>query len=242
MDLVDRVSNLSTMTPRIPYRRLPGRSGLVFRDSLWMGPDHLLKVRSTPFAQTYRRYHFTDIQAIVVTEIENFLAPIGYSAAAFLGLTVFALFYIQMTFWAIFISLFTLAVLWWSIEQPNCDTYLLTFVSQDKLPSLRKYRTALKTIAAVKNEIESAQGHIASEALQSGLPAAQIRKRDSTDFDIRHVTGALHVAAFWTFVRASIGWAGSLEHAQQFGLLEYGGKPARFWRAGISSARGHPAI
>src|SRR4030088_1939833 len=55
--------------PRSPhaYRKLPGRRfGILFTSTLWIGPDHLLSVRKGRFAEEYRRFYFSDIQAIVL--------------------------------------------------------------------------------------------------------------------------------------------------------------------------------
>jgi len=49
------------------YVRLPGRrSGLLRRETLWLGSDHLLLVRSTRFNEDYRRFYLADIEALVV--------------------------------------------------------------------------------------------------------------------------------------------------------------------------------
>jgi hypothetical protein len=53
------------------YRRLPGRTPW-FRvargTTLWLGPDHLLKVDRGATSESYKRFFYRDIQAVVVQE------------------------------------------------------------------------------------------------------------------------------------------------------------------------------
>jgi hypothetical protein len=65
------------MTTESQYSRLPGRSGFFVSHSLWLSSDHVLSVRRNPFSEAYRRYYFNDIQAIVLTELPNLVAPYG---------------------------------------------------------------------------------------------------------------------------------------------------------------------
>src|SRR5271157_5492261 len=80
--MVSAVPDLPAMTTKPQYSRLPGRSGIFVRGSLWMSADHLLSVRRNPFSESYRRFYFGDIQAIVVTEIPDLLAPVCYLSLA----------------------------------------------------------------------------------------------------------------------------------------------------------------
>ena len=49
------------------YRKMPGTGGGLFhRSTLWLGPDHLLLVQSTPVSETYRRFYFRSIQNVTV--------------------------------------------------------------------------------------------------------------------------------------------------------------------------------
>ena len=58
------------MNPSTTYRRMPGSAGLIMRKRLWLGPDHILMVRSHVLSEEYRRFYFADIEALVVAEVE----------------------------------------------------------------------------------------------------------------------------------------------------------------------------
>src|SRR6185369_4389908 len=64
------------MTPEAPaerYRKLPGhRRGILRGASLWLGSDHVLSVKSLRFREEYKRFHFRDVQAIVIVESPRF--------------------------------------------------------------------------------------------------------------------------------------------------------------------------
>jgi hypothetical protein len=50
-----------------PYRRIAGHgTGLVAHARLYQAPDHFLQVSSTGFSETYKRFYFRDIQAIIL--------------------------------------------------------------------------------------------------------------------------------------------------------------------------------
>src|ERR1700693_2416117 len=49
------------------YRRLTGRKRtFIGYSQLWLGPNHILLLKSTRFTEEYQRFAFYDIQALVV--------------------------------------------------------------------------------------------------------------------------------------------------------------------------------
>src|ERR1039458_9512474 len=136
--MVSAVPHLPAMTTKLQYSRMPGRSGLVVRDSLWMSADHLLSVRRNPFSESYRRFYFADIQAIVVTELPNLLAPTGLTAAVLFIVTAAALMYTWHPVWASLCALLSLVSFFVSWRSADCACYLQTSVSTEMLPSLRR--------------------------------------------------------------------------------------------------------
>ena len=62
-----------TKTPEIKYTRLPGkglrRQGFVAvvrtYCTLWLAKDHILNVDNRVFSEDYKRFYFSDIQAII---------------------------------------------------------------------------------------------------------------------------------------------------------------------------------
>src|ERR1039458_6784497 len=79
------------MADSIPYRKLPGsRRGMFFGSSVWMGPDHLLLVKSQRFQEEYKRFYFRDVQAIAVADAPRFHISSRAVALAALWLVAFA--------------------------------------------------------------------------------------------------------------------------------------------------------
>ncbi|HLK21031.1 MAG TPA: hypothetical protein VKT81_18905 [Bryobacteraceae bacterium] len=184
------------MSAGTPYYRLPGRSGLFISHSLWMSADHVLSVRRNPFSESYRRYYFTDIQAIVLTELPNVMAPYGYTTGALFVATAAALSYTQHPVWAILCGLIALVTLWLSWRSADCACYLQTTVSSEMLPSLRKQGTAGKTLAIIKAQIEKAQGAVSAEALEAVPADTRARQVAPPKSALRHCTGRLHWIVF----------------------------------------------
>jgi hypothetical protein len=195
MDLAGVVSDLQAMTSTSPYRRLPGRAGLIIRSSLWMQPDHVLRLRRHAFSEEYRRYYFADIQAIVLTELPATGSYYGYAIAAALILGAGALASALDFVSAGFLTVIGLLVFLIAVRRRNCACYLKTRVSTEELPSLRRLSTARKAVAILKAEIQRAQGELTQETLVAqhavlgATPAA-------TKPETPHYNGVVHWILF----------------------------------------------
>ena len=177
------------------YRRLPGRAGLFIRHSLWMAPDHLLRVRAHPFGQEYRRYYFKDIQALVMTELVNPTAYFLYGFAALFALLSFLLFSIQHQVWGTLSAFPAIILFYWGWRTPDCACRIQTRVSTDRLPSLGKFRSARRAIAVVQTDVERVQGALDPGKLQS--QAANVTAPRTTDIpELRHARGSAHWVLF----------------------------------------------
>jgi len=153
---------------RIRYRRLPGkRRGILMGSSVWLGPDHLLLVKSARFREDYKRFYFRDIQAIVVAEAPRFhlstrslligalwlLAFLIALAASFLTRSTVA--------WVLGLCGLALVFAWVYISAVHsCRCRILTAVSSDELPSLYRIWTARRFLARVEPHIAQVQGVI----------------------------------------------------------------------------------
>ena len=66
--------------PEVEYRRLTrarnrSRFALVAtsRASLWLAKDHLLQIDTSGYTENYKRFHFRDIQALVLCKTDAWL-------------------------------------------------------------------------------------------------------------------------------------------------------------------------
>ncbi len=177
------------------YRKLPGRSGLMIRNSLWIGGGHLLSVRRNPFSESYRRFYFTDIQAIVVTELPNAFELYGYSAAGLLALGTGALFYTRHPVWACVCGLAALAAFFAGWRTKNCACYVQTSTSIEKLPSLGRQKQAAIAVARLTAQIEQTQGRASPELLLTPPPERPTRAA-TLPTRLRHCGGQVHWIAF----------------------------------------------
>jgi hypothetical protein len=180
------------MTPAPEYRRLPGRSGLLIRHSLWMKPDHLLRVRANPFSQQYRRYYFADIQAVVLTELHGTAALYWYAAAISLVLISAFLIYSAHQFWGVVAAIFALLAFVLGRRIPDCNCHLKTSVGTDKIPSIRRLRTARRAVPMVISEIEKVQGVLSHETLEAHQTLGSVSVDPQSTVPISHYGGLLH--------------------------------------------------
>ncbi len=160
-----------TTTPEIKYKRLTrttGRPGFSVasqsRGSLWLGPDHLLCVFSGGYTETYKRFYFRDIQAIIIRQSKRrliwnailgpfLLLSLGALATYLLnrddvGIVLFVFFAV------IILPPFVIN----NILGTACICYLRTAVQVEQLPSLHRLPKARRVLAQIQPLIAAAQG------------------------------------------------------------------------------------
>jgi len=156
---------------RSEYKRLPGgRSRLFRRDRLYLGPDHVLLVRSLSFSEEYRRFYYSDIQALVSQErptrsrrIADWIA-IGVAAAA-----VIALFSTNHPVWGSLLNIVAAAYAWLALRREDCKSWVQTAVGTAELPSLCRARSARRAIALIDERARAAQTPLPPEELARAL-------------------------------------------------------------------------
>jgi hypothetical protein len=152
----------------IRYERLPGRGyGVVNAGTLWLGPDHLLAVHAFPGGESYRRYFFRDIEAVLVRPTPRrlwinivllalaglsllpFLVIVGASdgAGSFMG----GLFGVGLLFWLLAAAINT-------ARGPTCEVRIQTAVQCDPVLALHREATARRVLEIVRARIVAAQG------------------------------------------------------------------------------------
>jgi hypothetical protein len=174
----------------VQYVRLPG-SGSSRRGAqwisvarlncrLWLGDDHLLQVESAGgYSENYKRFYFRDIQAIVIRKTKNWFAwnvVLAFLTASALILVLSTMPKTPPSRWTggeiaggvflgMIVAVFGLLFLINFLNGPTCSCRLKTAVHEEELPSLRRYRRAVKVLARIKPLIETAQGSLKAETL-----------------------------------------------------------------------------
>lgn len=145
---------------RSPYKRLPGRSGrFLLTTTLWTSDDHLLLVYSHGVTESYRRFFYRDIQAIVLCRTKNGL--VMTLVLCLLGLAVgVPAFFLPSEVVVLFACLAGLFFLLAAINHfrgPTCRCTLRTAVQTLELPSLQRLRSARKVLTRLHPLILAAQ-------------------------------------------------------------------------------------
>jgi hypothetical protein len=181
--------------PEIHYQRLT-RSGsrggfvVVFRSrgSLWLGPDHLLSVETNGYTETYKRFYFRDIQAILIQQTKSYLwgnIVCGLLSLPFLIITLLAVMVAPknasgwdggtiggVVFLGCIAGLFLLILVLNLFHGRTCKVFIRTAVQIEQLPSLNRVRKAGRVLSKIRPLIAAAQGG----ELSSEAAAAQIRE------------------------------------------------------------------
>jgi hypothetical protein len=157
---------------RIRYKRLPGkRRGLTSTDTLWIGPDHLLSVRSYRLTEHYRRFYFRDIQALSMQVVKTpGMAWIDWCVAAAVLFLLFLFFATTSPFWITLTILAAIVYAWIRARRATCTTWIQTAIGTERLPSLRRVRPATKALALIEARVLEAQSDLAVAAAVPDSP------------------------------------------------------------------------
>ena len=162
------------ITPR--YQRLPGR-GVTWSgpSRLWQGEDHILLVLTRGYTESYRRFFFHDIQAVVIRRTH--LGKI-WNAVWALTATFFAFIALQLdggaalTLWCLSAP-FVIALLINLALGPTCACHLRTAVQTERLPALSRVRAARQFLARIEPLIQAAQGELPRNQIEAELGPAR---------------------------------------------------------------------
>lgn len=155
------------------YMRLPGRGGSFYKQSLWLGSDHLLSVMNRGYSEDYKRFYYRDVRAIQIRRTSAY-SVINVVFGAFLTICVVVQF-LGAFFWgwtegaqvsfAICTGLFAALCLVNVLLGPTCAVHLYTAVHNESMPSLNRLRSANKATQLLRAKVESVQGALTREHL-----------------------------------------------------------------------------
>ena len=207
---------------RKKYRKLPGKS---YWNSLWLAEDHLLSVENREYSESYKRFYFNDIQAIICRRtrqlmIENTIALLV--AVAFLAVYILiglsaevsgdaATALIKIA--SFIVGIILLGVLINALLGPRCQCTILTAVQSEPLPSLKRIRTFRKALARLTPHIQQAQGVLTQEQMQQQLheletsPPTRALPQRTVDIDFtvkRTCNGRIHQFLFYLLLLDTI--------------------------------------
>ncbi len=202
--------------PETTYKRLPGsgpRGGgfisLSFsRCSLYLGDDHILAVDSNGFSEDYKRFYFSDIQAIITRKTgrgDNWSIALALMiACALTGGLSLEVESARILSW-ILTGTFFVFLLIKVVRGPTCLGHIMTAVQEDQLPSLNRMRVTRRVIGILKAVIENSQGRLGLEEVEANKSEVAVRPvssvqnlRRSQDrkHQLRRDDGTIHMIAF----------------------------------------------
>lgn len=147
------------------YKRLPGiKRGVAGYESLWMGTDHLLSVYSARFSETYKRFYYSDIQAVITRKtVAGKILNIVYGTLGGAFLILYFQFPNFQNFFRIGAGVFFFSLLANWLKGPTCICHLKTAVQTEKLPSLNRLKNVQNILKILKPKIEKAQENLNTE-------------------------------------------------------------------------------
>lgn len=162
------------------YRRLTGkRRRLHLFTQLFLGPDHLMLVRSSRFEERYQRFYFKDIQALILTGLPNrtwLQASLGVLAGSIflLALTVVPNPALRGLLGLVGVIPAAIALADY-LRGPRCRMIVKTPVSNESLPPVSRLAVARLVISRLKPAVEQVQqGEWISEMTPASGPPALV--------------------------------------------------------------------
>jgi len=151
------------------YKKLPGskKGFLIGKYSLWQGSDHLLHIFSRFGIEDYKRFYFSDIQAIItrktfIGKVQNIILGcliLFFLLPAYIFDDGWSIFYIVISAILFIILLINLFL------GPTCETRLMTAVQTEKLQSLHRLNTTCRVLDRICLHIQQVQGTLTREEL-----------------------------------------------------------------------------
>ena len=204
----------------IAYTRLPARGRRAFglldpgRYELHLGGDHVLHLCRGLFKETYKRFYFHDIQAVVVGRTSargsmNLLLAGASLLSASLAVTVSITWsWDAAVVLAVVAGIPLLLLAWNTALGPTCRCRLCTAVQTEDVAAMGRMRRAEATLAILGPLIEAAQGRLTPEALgadseeliavEASTHAAPLTAAPaSSPTHLHHEHGTYHAACFW---------------------------------------------
>ena len=134
------------------------------RQSLWLGPDHLLSINSSSYSERYKRFYFADIQAFFIFPSPRRVIW-NWMLAAILTMHLLVFLWIGSfgTVLAIVLVILAIPLTINNLLGPTCSVYLQTAVQVEELPSLSRVRRTNRVLERIRPLIATVQGSLSPE-------------------------------------------------------------------------------
>lgn len=163
----------------LQYRKLSRKKrSLLGSTQLWLCDDHVLMVRSSRFAEEYRRFQLADVQALVACETPPRLAM---QIALMIGATLMFLGMISAgnlygRIFLAFIALSLLAIAAYEIVRgQRCRCRLLTEVSSEVLDPITRTSDYRRLLSVLMPALEAVQGQFPIEQNSEAIAGLTLR-------------------------------------------------------------------
>lgn len=133
--------------------------------SLWFADDHILLVDKALVTETYKRYYYGDIQAVIIRLTAGAVVW-GVVLAVALGVLLLLAVGRGFSLWrSVLAALAGAALAWHIIRGQSCDCYIVTAVSVWLLPALPRTKLARRFVEAISPDVAGVQGALPPEEL-----------------------------------------------------------------------------
>jgi len=150
------------------YTKFSKRTGTVIaHHRMWRADDHLLVVKSVGCAEEYKRFYFSDIQAVVLSRSSSYLlwALLLPVIAMFLSA-----FMIEADSRAFLGGLLAVTLVVWVVhlaKGPTCTCWIQTGINKERLRMFNRVRQANRFWQRIEPLLAEAQGAFSAEEMEA---------------------------------------------------------------------------
>jgi hypothetical protein len=134
---------------------------------MWMAPDHLLIVKQIGCSEEFKRFYFSDIQAIVIMRSQKYvlwalvlpviaLFMIGFISSLDNPAFLEGLLGVTLVFWVVHL-----------VKGPTCTCWIQTGINKEKLPMFSRVSAANKFWRRIERELHEVQGRFDLAAMEA---------------------------------------------------------------------------
>lgn len=170
--------------------------------SLWQTDDHLLLVENNGITESYRRFYFKDIQALIIQKT-NFSRNFNYIALSILFTA--AIIYLSRVLGDGFLSSVVMSIFFISLISlflnyfmgVTCTCRIITPVQDEYIPSLKRLRNAVKVKKVIDNACTALQGTLSEEdILTKPVPVRQMASQSNPTNILKPFIERYHTLTF----------------------------------------------
>lgn len=150
------------------YTKFSKRTGTVIaHHRMWKAADHLLVVKEVGCAEEYKRFYFSDIQALVIARSSSYLLWALLLPVIAMFISAFMIEANSRAFLGGLLAVILVVWVWHLAKGATCTCWLQTGINKERLHMFNRVREANRFWHRIEPLLAEAQGAFSVEAMEA---------------------------------------------------------------------------